>query len=130
MAAIEALVCRKGPDLANQMAQNVAVLLEPDTQKRLDAEEFVKDLYDARSRTLHGEFLEHESAMRRQARILASAVLKAFVERREHFKKLGVEAEKPDDLLHELRGLKYSGGEVPGIEPSPVRTLWRQPKSD
>jgi len=46
MTAIEALLGEKGEGIATKLADNVAVLLEPDTSQRNNATEFVKDLYN------------------------------------------------------------------------------------
>lgn len=124
MAAIEALLCRKGSDLANMLAENAATFLEPTSRARADAVEFIKKLYDTRSRTLHGEKLEHEKTDRRHARMLAAAVLIAVLERREFQRKAGFDPETPDDLLSELRKAKFLPGQVPGVSLSPVRQLW------
>jgi hypothetical protein len=129
VAAIEAILCRKGPELATQMAENVATLLEPLGRYRNDAVKCVKTLYDHRSQTLHGTSLPDEATYIGHARLLAWAVFNAFVERREFQGKLGVDTETPDDLLEELRSLRYGDGEVPGVSESPVRKLWRAPET-
>jgi hypothetical protein len=126
MSAIESLLCRQGSDIANQVAENSATLLEPEARRRADAVKFVKRLYDARSRTLHGELLEHELTLRRDARVLASAILVGILERRVYQAKAGVDSETPDALLGELRDSKYGDGEVPGVTPLPVRRMWRE----
>lgn len=105
-------------------AENTAVLLEPDPNYRAAAVDFVKDLYDARSKVLHGEILEHETVMRRNARAIAAAVLQAILERRAFQRRVGGESETPDDLLKELRREKFKPQQVTGVEESPVRTLW------
>lgn len=124
VAAIESLVCRKGGDIANMFAENTALILEPDPSFRAAAVEFSKDLYDARSRVLHGDFLEHEAEMRRNARALAAAVLKAILERRSFQRRAGVESETPDELFNELRQGKWIPGQLTGVSESPVRALW------
>ncbi|MFQ5734182.1 MAG: hypothetical protein ACE5KM_19775 [Planctomycetaceae bacterium] len=126
MTAIEALVCKKGSDISNQIAENVATLLEPDAMMRSQAVDFIKKLYDSRSRTLHGEILEHEATALQKARTLASGVLKAFLERKDFQARMGVQTETPDDLLRELRKSKFGDGEIPGVEASPVRKFWRE----
>jgi hypothetical protein len=124
VAAIEALVCRKSGDIANMFADNTASILEPDPTFRAAAVDFAKDLYDARSRVLHGDMLEHEATTRRQARVLAAAVLKAILERRDFQRRAGVESETPDALLDELRRGKWVPGQLTGVSASPVRQLW------
>lgn len=126
MSAIESLLCRHGSDITNQVAENSATLLEPDARRRADAVKFVKRHYEARSRTLHGELLEHEHALRRDARMLASGVLVAILERRDFQRRAGIESETPDALLGELRDSKYGDGEIPGVSPSPLRQLWQK----
>ncbi|MEX0716722.1 MAG: hypothetical protein WD066_09050 [Planctomycetaceae bacterium] len=125
IGAVEALVCRNSDALSQMLAENVAVLLEPEGHERPRAVAFCKQLYDARSRALHGSHLEQERSVRRRARILAGAVLKAILERRDHMRRIGIDAERPDDLLRELQDAKFSPGEVPGVSDSAVRNLWR-----
>jgi hypothetical protein len=124
MSAIEALVCEGSEGISNQLSDNVATILEPDSRRRADAVRFVKRLYDARSKTLHGAKLEHEADARRNAWAIATAVFLAIVQRREFQGRTGFAPEAPNELFDELRGSKWVPGEIPGVLPSPVRTLW------
>jgi hypothetical protein len=127
VAAIEALVCRKAADVANMFAENTAVILEPDPIYRDAAVDFAKDLYDSRSRVMHGDWLEHEATKRRNARVLAAAVLLAILERRDFQHRMGVESETPDALLNELKRGKWIPGQLTGVSESRVRQLWGAP---
>jgi len=126
IAAVEALLAKKGPELATSLADYVARLLELDLKQRGNAKEFVKNLYDIRSRTLHGERLDGEEASRRDGRRLAAAVLAAIVERRDFLLRAGYEPETPDQLFEELKKTQYDEGLIMGISESPVRKLWRK----
>ncbi|HUT62246.1 MAG TPA: hypothetical protein VNA25_30780 [Phycisphaerae bacterium] len=127
VAAIEALLGEKGQNLTERLADNVAVLLEPDPKWRNDAAEFVKRIYDVRSRVLHGEQVEGEATVRAEARRLAAAVLIAVISRRDFMSRIGFGPEKPADLLRELRKGRFQAGETPGVDKAAlsVQELWR-----
>ncbi len=124
VAAIEALLGQKGRgDIGEKLAENVAVLLEPEPTKRIKAIKFVKDLYNFRSRALHGEKIEAESHVRRNARHLAAAVLDSmFLVSRMSRSKLA--PENPDDLLKSFRDMRFEPGQPLGIDKSNIRKLW------
>ena len=84
--AIEALLTRKGGqgDVAAQLADHVATLLEPDLGYRADAVSFVKKLYDVRSWVLHGERIASEDHEIRNARCLICALLEELLYRVDH----------------------------------------------
>src|SRR5262249_23117290 len=127
----ESLLCDdSGSDggIAMQLAEGVATILEPEPNHRQKAVDWVKKLYGIRSRLVHGERVDCLGNEANHARLLAAAVLKAVLERREHRGKLGYEEdEKPEDLLRELKSGKYLPGQLTGVEDSPVKDLlWRQ----
>jgi hypothetical protein len=130
VAAIEAILCKRGGDLSTQMAENVATLLEPLARYRNEAVKCVKRLYDLRSQTLHGTLLEEDTECSAQSRLLAWAVFNAFIERREFQRRLGVNSETPDDILGELRTLRFGDGIVPGVPRSDIRRLWGAPETN
>lgn len=125
MSAIEALLGKKGTDISRTMAEHIATLLEPDSRERPNAVRFVKKLYDERSRILHGEKVFGERALRDQARILFTAVLKAIVERSNFLRRVGVDMETPDGLFAELSDSKFGAGQLAGVSDSVGRRLWR-----
>jgi hypothetical protein len=125
IAAIEALIGEKGPEVTVKLADNVAALLEPDTSQRYNATEFVKNLYDTRSRALHGELVETESKARIDARHLAAAVLSGVISRRDFLRRSGYEPETPQDLLKDLRESRFTTGQPMGVPEFNVRELWR-----
>jgi hypothetical protein len=124
VCTIESLVCKPSADLSNMIAENTAAILEPDPRERAHAVEFVKRLYDARSKTLHGAQLEHAITTRYNARLLAGALLVALLERREFQKAAGFPHETPDNLLDELKKGKWVPGQLTGVNKSPIRDLW------
>jgi hypothetical protein len=124
VAAMEALVSRKGEAIASLLADAVATMLEPNPGKRTDAVEFAKSLYDARSQVLHGSAIEAEHDRRDEARLLASALLQAMLQRREMMRRLGSDPDTPEKLLEEIKGLKFSSGLPAGVTESPARKLW------
>lgn len=125
IAAIEALLGEKGNEMAEKLTVLVGRFLEPTLEHRANAEEFFKKLYDARSRTLHGESLEKENELCLKARHLASAVLDSTISRRDFRRRLGYEPEKPDELIKELKATKYKDGTPVGSEEIyNVRNYW------
>jgi hypothetical protein len=128
VAAIEALLCRKGDDLANMFAENVAALLEPEPQYRAAAVRWAKKLYSLRSDVFHGSGLECSSSSILSARCLAAAVLSGMVQRREFVHRMGERDETPDDLLRELHDDKYTSGQLTGVDESPITHCWRSEK--
>jgi hypothetical protein len=125
ITAVEALLGEKSQELATKLADNVAVLLEPDLKQRHSATEFAKDLYNIRSRALHGEQVEAESGVRVHARHLAAAVLSGVVSRRDFLRRSGYEPESPQKLLQDLRKGRFEEGQqAVGAEEYNIRELW------
>jgi hypothetical protein len=124
-AAMEAVLGRKGADIANTLAGNVAALLEPDPKYRVDAEEFVKSLYDTRSRVLHGERVLSDQQGIRNARCLLYAILYAMISRGDFLARAGYPPETPDAFLTELRKSRYNEGQPMGSGPVRITGLWR-----
>ena len=125
VAAIEALLGQKGKDITERLADNVAALLEPEPNKRYVATEFVKKLYDKRSRALHGEKIEGEKDARLKARQLAAGVLISMIARRDFLKGMELEPETPQKLFALLREKRFEPGQPMGVWESNVRKLWR-----
>ena len=124
MSAIEALLGEKRSDISERLSTNVAVLLEPDLEKRQAATEFVKDMYDKRSRALHGEQLDGESSYRLKARHLASAILCAIISGLNLLRRSGCKPQNPDGLLQNLRKSRFTKGQPFGVEEFNVREYW------
>jgi hypothetical protein len=125
VAAVEAMLCRKGSDLANLFAENVATLLEPEPRFRADAVRWCKKLYGLRSDVFHGNALDATLEDFEDARVLAAAVLKGMIERRNYVRRIGGSVETPDDLLEEMARDKYTPGQTTGVEESPIVSVWR-----
>jgi len=126
IAAIEALLGEKGGEISTKLADNVAVLLEPDARQRYNATEFVKGLYDARSDALHGRTVEKETKLRTNARHLAAAVLSGIISRRDFIRRADFEPETPQELLQGLRKTRFDPGQPVGVEEYNVRQLWKK----
>jgi hypothetical protein len=124
-SAMEAVLGRKGAEITNTLAGNVAVLLEPELKYRIDAEDFVKLLYDTRSRVLHGERIASEQQEIRNARCLVYAILYALISRRDFLERAGYPPEAPDAFLNELRKSRYNEGQPMGSGPVRITDLWR-----
>jgi hypothetical protein len=125
VAAVEAMLCRKGSDLANMFSENASALLEPEPGSRSQAVEWCKKLYNLRSEVLHGTGFNATSTDVSHARLLAAAVLKAMVERRNFVRRMEGDVEKVDVLLKELFADKYTPGQLTGVEESPIVYAWR-----
>jgi hypothetical protein len=124
ITGIEALLGEKGEGIAIMLAERVGALLEPDDIQRNNATEFVKKLYNTRSRALHGELVETESTVRFNARHLAAAALDAMI-----FLKLAAPSyydvpDTPEQLLKFLYDSRRIPGQPLGIKEYNVRELW------
>jgi hypothetical protein len=124
ITGIEALLGEKGEGIAIMLAERVGALLEPDDIQRNNATEFVKKLYNTRSRALHGELVETESTVRFNARHLAAAALDAMI-----FLKLAAPSyydvpDTPEQLLKFLYDSRRTHGQPLGIKEYNVRELW------
>jgi len=131
VAGIEALLCESDTNIAGQLACNVATLLEPETDNRDDAEQYVKKIYHARSRLLHGDKIESERAKRIEARHLAAAVLDAVILKYTFNFRLPNDDKpvpyKPKDLRYDLKKRKYKGGSPDGVvDYRNIRKYWRK----
>jgi hypothetical protein len=126
VSSIEALICKKGENVTQMFAENMAVLLEPELQFRSAAEKWCKGLYDRRSGVLHGSSIECERAAVRDAECAATAVLKAMIERRNAQRRVLGDDENPEILLSELKVAKYNVGHPMFVAETPVNRLWRK----
>jgi len=126
IAAIEALLGEKGESVAERLSSNLAVLLEPDLEMRLNAKEFFKSLYGLRSDALHGRSVDDIGGYRQSARCVGAAVLHSVMAREDFLRRSGYDAERPDQLLRDLEKLHWSAGQPMGISVLPVTQLWRK----
>ena len=126
VAAIEALLCVKGENLAQMFGENLAALLEPDPEYRLHAERWSKRLYSLRSNVLHGTEMGCSAEDIREARVAAGVVLRALLERRAAVRRVGGEDEKPAPFLEELRSGKYISGQLTHVSELPLKHRWRK----
>jgi hypothetical protein len=125
VAGIEALLGEQGSEMVEKISTNAATLLEPDLEKRNDAAKYVKNIYDIRSRTLHGSEVEAKSSDRIQARILAAGVFVSMNSYADCMKRSGCEAKNLGELLEGIRDLRFKGGQPVGVIQCPaVRALW------
>ncbi|MBW8042168.1 MAG: hypothetical protein FVQ85_19510 [Planctomycetes bacterium] len=124
VTAIDALLGEKSAEISEKLSMNVAVLLEPDLNRRQNATKFVKDMYNLRSEVLHGAKTEGEKDFRVKARHLVAGVLSAIISRRDFLKRAGYDPESPQELLKGLRELRFTPVQPIGIEETNVRELW------
>lgn len=124
IGAIEALLGEKGTEVVEKISRNTAAILEPDPSKRDKAEKFIKDLYDLRSRTLHGEMVEGEEQAFQNARHLAAGVLTAVISRRDFRQMAGYDTETPQDLFKDIREKRNLPGQPDAVPELNVRRLW------
>jgi hypothetical protein len=128
IAAIDALIGENTGEMSEKLAINTAVLLEPKLESRQPAVEYVKDLYNSRSKALHGEIIDGEPEVRAEARHLASAVLDKLVGRRDFMVKAGYEpdkCEKLTGLLEDLLEGRFRAGQPMGVSETNACSLWR-----
>jgi hypothetical protein len=125
VTAIEALLGENVEGISQRLADNVAVFLEPELPRRQKAAEFVKALYNKRSRVLHGEKIEEGEHIRLQSRQLATGVLQGMITYRDFLKGGGFDLQTPQQFLKELQEKRFETGLPPGLLESNVRELWR-----
>lgn len=129
VTAIEALLGRSESGIADEISRNVATLLQPDPGARREASKKVKDLYNVRSKALHGVNIDrvfnkhkdvcnadNESAsiqsLRDTAHCLAAAVLGAVVEWQVYQRRMS-DSDDRTELLDRLKtdewGMRVTG---------------------
>jgi hypothetical protein len=124
VAAIEALLGEKGSELAGRLSTYVARLLEPKPAFRTKAQDFVRDLYDERSKALHGAALDSDEKVA-DARKLAAGCLYAVWFRDDFCHRFEDRSDKPAALLKELESSQYTEGLLDGVpDVAAVRRLW------
>jgi hypothetical protein len=129
VAAMESLLCENRGDIGKMLSENVANLLEPLPTERFNAIQFIKELYDARSSVLHGSDAEAGQSLRDNARLLAAAVLKAFLDRRQHVHRTNHnEDESPTEFFNNLEKHRYTEGPFLGVVQSSICSMWRTKK--
>jgi hypothetical protein len=121
-AAIEALVCEKSDGIVDELSRNVAALLQPIAIDRPSVIKAVKQLYNIRSKALHGDRLDDDRQSRWKARMLAAAVLRGVTEWMDHVVKVGAEPNRVE-FLDELRTSAMTGHQMVGIDPRLSRLL-------
>lgn len=127
VAAIEPLLGRRNENIASSLSERIPILLEPDHKWRGKASEVVTNLYDVRSRALHGDQLEAGGSGVHRARTLAAGCLYALWFRNDFKARLDEPLDTPDVLLKELKDLRWEGRIPDGVPDLPaVRALWRQ----
>jgi len=128
VTALEALLGKKGSSaIANEIAERVAILMESRIEYRMTAEKFVKELYDHRSRVLHGEDIGPRDEWYRKARFLVLRVVYRIIQFRLFRRKLAIEELlSPEQLIDEIHAAKYDSSLFTGqIELDDVATfLW------
>jgi hypothetical protein len=135
-AAVEAMVVKKGSDagISESFAANTTTLLQPIAELRLPAMKDVKKLYNARSDLIHGNTIEENPQLLRDAKKLAAGVFRAMMQwMREHDTiehKLSVD----DALFDALRMADKTGRSMPGVSPLlqsclPGYSAWRKEPS-
>jgi len=127
VTAIEALLGENTTGMTEKLAENVAAILDPEVNNRGDAKEFVKGIYNYRSRTLHGEQIDTESNIRSDARLLAAGVLMSVVSHVDFLIKSGFVPRTPQELLKELKNSLFKKGQPIGVSDfNNVRRLWKK----
>lgn len=125
VSAIEALLGEKGEGISQKLADNIAGLLEPELPRRQKAVKFFKDLYNKRSRVLHGEEIEDGGNVRLEGRQLAAGVLHSMITYRDFLKACGLDPQTPQQFLKDLCEQRFEPGQPAGLLESNVRELWR-----
>lgn len=125
VAAIDALLGRKGAEMTNKLADFAAGLLEPDVIRRRRAADYVVDLYDKRSRVLHGDRLEGNAELRDDARRLAAGVLFGVWSYKSFFERFYDTTPAPDEFFKKMREDFVKAGLPDGVLELPIKKLWQ-----
>ncbi len=125
-SALEAMLGDKRADLTNMIAQRCAVLLEPEPKNRPACQKVAKQLYDRRSRILHGQEPFADPLENYLMRMIVSAVLQNAISHRAMAKKMGIDY-TAQDLVSEIDMHSSSGQPLIGIQPLLVRVAWGVP---
>ncbi len=126
VTAIEAMLCRRGPNVTEMFRQNMAALLEPDPNYRDAAERWSNQLYDLRSGILHGSEIDCPQESVRHAKVAAGAVLRGMLERRTAMKRLGGDDEDVKGFFAELQSGRSTPGQLTHVSETPLKYLWRK----
>ena len=129
-AAMEALVARGSQGVTETLAEAGATLLEPDAPARVHAVKFIKGLYGARSRVIHGDTLEVEPRSRNHARTLCAHLLQAVVDWRDFQQRCNGNTDA-DTFLDELQQARLTGKSlITARESLIIRRLWQAARRD
>lgn len=126
ISALEALLGENSAGISKTLAENVAVLLEPDRKLRCRAIDKMKDLYNKRSRILHGDDVEDDLQALENTRLVAAACVNAMLQRRRAFRSTQAIEETSQQFLKELQRAHTEAEGLDGVsEMPPVRALWQ-----
>jgi hypothetical protein len=124
-SAMEAMLSPGSGDITANLSRNIATMLEPPDANRTGAMKVVKDLYNVRSKVLHGASLDFDPKTITSCRFLAAAVLLAFVERRAYALRAGNgKPEEPGTLFDVIQSAQMNGKKVEGVTESAARRCW------
>lgn len=113
-SAIEALLCRKTEGITDELSRSVATLLEPDASQRLQVIKAIKQLYDRRSKALHGVSIDDDRQAWVRVRHLASGVLAAVADWADYQRRFPEKADR-DTFLNRIQEDGVSGARMPEI---------------
>jgi len=115
--AIEAIVCGGNQNISDTLARNAATALEPDRAQRKQAVDAIKNLYDIRSKAVHGEMVEEDEHAWLQTRRLAAGILAAAAQWSAYQRRMGDRLEHHEFVAH-LKAASISGSPVVGVSES------------
>ena len=124
VTAIEALLGEKGQDISHTLADRVMALLEPDQSLRPKAHDFMKKLYNERSKSLHGSRIE-DSDSAKAARKLAACCLYGLWVGNGYKRRMEGSMYSPESLFDELDDSSKSAKRLDYFPEIPMaRGLW------
>ncbi|HYE19743.1 MAG TPA: hypothetical protein VEA69_14935 [Tepidisphaeraceae bacterium] len=126
-SALEALVGRGADSISKTLSESLATLLEPDPNYRQAAIELVRELYNLRSKTLHGERVEAPPVERSKARALCAHALRAVMEWQEFVRRTQGDTPDAPALFREIESARIGGKRIAHDYTAPVRRLWGAP---
>lgn len=116
-AAVEALVVQGKSEIGDTLASNVATLLQPTPDLRLEAIQRVKRLYGRRSDLIHGTSVDEQPALAEQAGRLAAGALAAVMQWMRHHDRIDAEALPEQQFFEAMRKAFTGGKSIEGVSP-------------
>lgn len=124
-SALEAMVVKKGSEsgITETLAANVATLLQPNAERRLETMARIKKLYSGRSDLVHGSTVDEQPQLSEQARRLAAGVFLAVMEWMRSHDTIENEAMADEQFFECIKKTDKTGKPMEGVSPDLAQFL-------